>query len=204
MSPTAKPHLAATDSPPPLPVHFGDIVRLRQTCKRYRALTSPTQMRALFGPVNLRYEILGHCKVCLTRDLEGTFERRGINQLLSVPTDVGYPFSTVCIKCAFAANDRRLRVGQLVKLGNHGTAWICRWCGWPILEMIYSSGDPYFHRKCDWHFGGAMQRFVVLGCMQFAVGVVAASFSWRYFRHRALAFAPSLVRGAPVPPRRSS
>lgn len=149
-------------------------------------------MRALFGPVNFRKEILGHCKVCLARALEG--EEQGETLLLSESTDVGYPFSTVCIKCAFAANDRRLRVGQQVKLGNNESAWICRWCGWPIYEVHSSNANPHFHHSCERAFRSAMRRFRFIGWIQFALGVVAAALSWRYFRHAALAFAPTVVR----------
>lgn len=153
-------------------------------------------MRALFGPLNLRKEILGHCKVCLARDLG---EDAGETLLLSEPTDVGYPLSTVCIECAFAANDRRLRAGQQVKLGNNLSVWVCRWCDWPIYEVWYSTADPYFHHDCESAFRRAMRRFRFVGWIQFALGVVAAALSWRYFRHAALAFAPTVVRGAPVP-----
>jgi hypothetical protein len=144
-------------------------------------------MRALFGPVNLRHEILGHCKVCLERDLDGE------TQLLSTPTDLGYPFSSICIKCALIANDRRLRVGQQVQLGNHASAWICRWCGWPIHEGFNSCSKPHFHHSCEWAFRAAMRHFVLLGWIQLALGIVAAALSWRYFRHAALVFASTVV-----------
>jgi hypothetical protein len=149
-------------------------------------------MRALFGPVNLRHEILGHCKVCLERDLDGE------TQLLSTPTDLGYPFSSICIKCALIANDRRLRVGQQVQLGNHASAWICRWCGWPIHEEFNSCSKPHFHHSCEWAFRAAMRRFVLLGWIQLALGIVAAALSWRYFRHAVLVFAPTVVGSALV------
>jgi hypothetical protein len=165
---------------------FADIVRLRKTCKQLHALASPRQIRILFGPEQLRMQLLGHCKTCLLYD---PFRSRLLQPTLADP---GYPLASSCLDCAIKARDPRIRVGKKINLANFDTVWVCRWCGYPIVEGG-AFGCEQMHRFCYKRYNDVLFIFFVLGWLQLGLGIVAAALAWRYYRHSQLVFAPTVV-----------
>jgi hypothetical protein len=165
---------------------FADIVRLRWTCKQLHAFANPQQLRTLFGPEQLRLQLLSHCKVCLRYDQFRT------HLLHSTQMDQGYPLSRRCIDCAIKARDPRIRVGRKVLLGDYASVWVCRWCGFPIVEGA-AFGYEQMHRKCYRHYNDVLFVFFILGWIQLTLGIVAAALSWKYYRHSTIVFAPTVV-----------
>lgn len=165
---------------------FADIVRLRETCKQLRALASPQQIRSLMGAAQLRAQLLGHCKSCLLHD---PFRSRLLQPTLADP---GYPLASRCLDCALKARDPRIRVGRKINLANFDTVWVCRWCGWPIVQGA-AFGAEQFHRLCYKRYNDALFGYFVLGWLQLSLGVVASALAWRYFRHAVLVFAPTVT-----------
>jgi hypothetical protein len=165
---------------------FADIVRLRKTCKLFHVLASPQQLRILFGPDQLRMQLLGHCKTCLLYD---PFRRR-----LLQPTvvDPGYPLASSCLDCAVKAGDTRIRVGKKINLANLDTVWVCRWCGLPIVDGG-AYGCEQMHRFCYKRYNDALFLFFVLGWLQLGMGITAAALAWKYYRSAVLVFAPSVT-----------
>ncbi|KAG7285628.1 hypothetical protein NEMBOFW57_010257 [Staphylotrichum longicolle] len=165
---------------------FADIVRLRKTCKQLHALASPQQLRILFGPAQLRMQLLGHCKSCLTYD---PFRRRLLQPTLADP---GYPLASCCLDCALKSGDPRIRVGKKINLANFDTVWVCRWCGYPIIEGG-AFGCEQMHRFCYKRYNDALFIFFVLGWLQLSMGIVAAALAWKYYRNAVLVFAPTVT-----------
>ncbi|KAK4130822.1 hypothetical protein BT67DRAFT_452161 [Trichocladium antarcticum] len=165
---------------------LADIMRLRKTCKHLHALASPEQIRTLMGPAQLRMQLLGHCKTCLRHD---PF-RSGLLQ--PALNDPAYPLASSCIDCAVKARDPRIKVGRALMLANFDTAWVCRYCGLPIVEGA-AFGHEQFHRFCYKRYNDRLLLFFLLGWLQWGLGIVAAALAWKYYRHAVLVFAPTVT-----------
>ncbi|ELQ44718.1 hypothetical protein OOU_Y34scaffold00062g15 [Pyricularia oryzae Y34] len=167
-------------------LNFGDIERLRRTCRFYRKLASPRAIRVLFGPDHLRRLLLSHCARCLAYDEERL-------SLLQAPvTHPDFPLCALCVDCAVAERDDRIVVGRKVTMGNGDGVWICRWCGWPVT-VSPATGHVQFHRRCYNKYNDALLFFFSLGWMQLALGVIGAALAWRYFRNDIQVFAPTVT-----------
>ncbi|KAK4149990.1 hypothetical protein C8A00DRAFT_18403, partial [Chaetomidium leptoderma] len=167
-------------------LNFADIVRLRKTCKQMHALATPQQIRILFGPKELRDQLLGHCKTCLIHD---PFRSRLLQPTLADP---GYPLASRCLDCALKDRDPRIRVGKKINLANFDTVWVCRWCGYPIVHGG-AFGYEQMHRFCYKRYNDVLFVFFVLGWLQLGLGIVAAALAWRYYRDSVLVFAPTVA-----------
>jgi hypothetical protein len=165
---------------------FADIVRLRKTCKQLHDLANPQQIRILFGPAQLRMQLLGHCKTCLLYD---PFRSRLLQPDM---VDPGYPLASRCLDCAVKARDSRIRVGKKINLANFDTVWVCRWCGYPIVEGG-AFGYEQMHRFCYKRYNDILLAFFVTGWLQLGLGIVAAALAWKYYRNSLLVFAPTVV-----------
>ncbi|KAL1835634.1 hypothetical protein VTJ49DRAFT_6301 [Mycothermus thermophilus] len=165
---------------------FADIIRLRRTCKQLRALANPKQVQYLFGADRLRLQLLSHCRVCLRYDPSRS------NLLSTNLMDLGYPLSSRCVKCAIEARDPRIRVGKKIVLASADSVWVCRWCGFPIIEGA-AFGCEQMHRECYRRYNDVLFIFFILGWIQLSLGIVAAALAWRYYRHDILMFAPTVT-----------
>jgi hypothetical protein len=160
---------------------LSDIERLRRTCQYYRQLLSPDYVRALVGGhLGLASQLTGHCQTCLESP-----ERHG----LILQTE-NQPLSSKCFSCSLQA--RELSVGTAVPLADASKAWVCRWCGWPVVGP-HSWASEQFHISCYDGYYRVLWMFLLLGFAQFAVGVVAAALSLVYFRKELVVFAPTVV-----------
>jgi hypothetical protein len=176
---------------------FGDIERMRRTCKHFYHLASPEIMRLTLGATNLREMLLSHCHVCLAHDASR-------ENLLMAETGKDYPFSAKCITCALRARDRRLSrktIAEKTTLGSGMKVWVCRWCGLPVVGT-HAPRHAQFHPKCYSRYGNVLIAFFFAGWVQLSLGLTAAAFAWKYFRNEILVFAPSVVSRYPQAQRR--
>ncbi|OTA96303.1 hypothetical protein M434DRAFT_375123 [Hypoxylon sp. CO27-5] len=164
---------------------FGDMERLRRTCRHFRVLLNPDFVRAHFGGDELFIrQLTSHCQSCLSRP--------GRHSLIFYPATDGRPPSSKCFQCS--VQERHLHVGTRLQLANTRSAWVCRWCGWPISGSAASSfAHQQFHAGCYDRYYHVLWGFLWLGFAQFAVGVVAAVLSLIYFRGDLLVFPPAIV-----------
>ncbi|KAH9885905.1 hypothetical protein F4778DRAFT_489961 [Xylariomycetidae sp. FL2044] len=174
---------------------LGDMERLRRTCRHYERLLNRPFIRAHFDgdDARLASQLTSHCQTCLAEP--------GRHSLLILR-----PPSAKCFGCA--VRERELRVGSRVALASGGGgggrrtntvatrpeagAWVCRWCGWPV-NGAPSWANEQFHINCYDRYYRVLWIFLCLGFAQFAVGVVAATLSLRYFRDDLLVFPPAVV-----------
>lgn len=160
---------------------LSDLERLRRACQYYRFLLSPEYVRALFGgQAGLASQLTGHCQECL--------ETPGRSSLILQPKN--QPLSSKCFRCC--VNEGELKTGEKLPLANAGKAWVCRWCGWPVVGP-HSWANEQFHIACYDRYYRILWVFLFLGFAQFAVGVVAAALSLVYFRDKLVIFAPTVV-----------
>ncbi|KAI1506667.1 hypothetical protein F5X99DRAFT_423287 [Biscogniauxia marginata] len=176
---------------------FGDLERLRRTCRFYRNLLNPDYIREHFGGDRrlLEWQLTSHCQSCLANPGRHSLilqSSGGGGGGSSTPRQAP---SSKCFRCAVQARD--LHVGTKLPLANARSAWVCRWCGWPIAAG--GGGEPpswaseQFHVGCYDRYYGVLWAFLCLGFAQLAAGVAAAALSLRYFRGHLLVFAPAVA-----------
>lgn len=165
---------------------FADIVSLRKTCRTFHLLASPSEMRILLGRDQFRHLLRCHCKICLLHNED----RKKLLQ--SENRDIGYPLSNKCIDCALAAEDPRVKVGRKVHLANFDSVWVCRWCGRPVAETVATNSEQ-FHRVCYESYSNTLVVFVLLGWIQWCLGIVAGALAWRYFRWNDIVLGPTIT-----------
>lgn len=167
-------------------LNFGDIERLRRTCRHYHSLCSPHAIRTLFGAATLRLLMISHCGSCLRYD-----ESRESLLIASV-TGRDWPLNARCVDCAVSGRDRRLVVGRKITMGNGEGVWVCRWCGWPVVTDA-AQGHAQFHEGCYDAYNRVLLWFFMLGWVQLGLGIVGAALAWRYFRDTTWILAPTVV-----------
>lgn len=165
---------------------FGDIERLRRTCKYWYNFATPRLVRSIWGPDTFRAILIRHCRICLT------YCPRDVARLLTTPLDAGYPLSSRCVKCTIQSRDGTVRIGRKTTLGNFTDYWTCRWCGWPITTDS-STGHPQFHKRCYDRYAIVLLAFFLLGWVQFFLGIAGSGLCWHYFRNDKLVLAPTIV-----------
>ncbi|KAI3396488.1 hypothetical protein diail_12108 [Diaporthe ilicicola] len=165
---------------------FGDIERLRRTCKYWYNFATPRLVRSIWGPDTFRAILIRHCRVCLT------YCPRDVARLITTPLDAGYPLSSRCVKCTVQSRDGTVRIGRKTTLGNFTDYWTCRWCGWPITNDS-STGHSQFHKRCYDRYAVVLLAFFLLGWIQFSLGMVGSGLCWHYFRSDHLVFAPTII-----------
>lgn len=162
---------------------FGDMQRLRRTCRHFHGLLNADFVRQHFGGDEAYVrQLTSHCAACL--------ERPGRHRLILQSVANNRAPSSKCFRCAAAA--RELRVGRQVPLASARAAWVCRWCGWPVAGAP-SAAHEQFHVACYDGYYRVLWGFLLLGFAQFAAGVVAAALSLVYFRAHLLVLPPAVA-----------
>ncbi|KAJ9143314.1 hypothetical protein NKR23_g6472 [Pleurostoma richardsiae] len=185
----AEQHRALLNLPPEIllliirQLGLSDVVNLRRVSKRLRMLASPQIVRSLHTSEGTDFDALleSHCSTCM-RHLH-----RGTNRLRTTPSTPGYPLSSL--------GHTLLRPGLKVQLGDYEEYWVCGWCGWPVLpqQQKVLPHRECFHGKCYRAYDRYVLLFLLLGLVQFTIGVVAAALVWSFFRKDALVFWPTTV-----------
>lgn len=168
-------------------LRFADIIRLRRTSMYWRFFATPQLLRTVHGPERLHMMLLQHCRHCLDYCPVDT------TRTATTHTDPGYPLSSRCVTCVVQSKDNTIRAGRQVTLADAVDYWTCRWCGWPVTRDP-EAGQPEFHKWCyhTYFFGGVLS-WVVLGCIQFALGLVGSALVWHYFRTTVAAWGPTAI-----------
>ncbi|SPO03627.1 uncharacterized protein DNG_06310 [Cephalotrichum gorgonifer] len=178
-----------TSLPPELQVlilrhlSFADIQRLRHTSRFYRSLITKSLLKDIYGPT-LDAVLLSHCHICHAHDpSRAAF-------LYADITDPRYPFCSTCVACAAARDE--LVAGRRVSMGNFRSAWVCRWCGYPVLSSP-AWHQPHFHRRCYSWYGSTLLMYLLLGWVQFCVVVTGAALCFRYFKGERMVLVPCII-----------
>ena len=161
---------------------FGDVERFRRTCWLLRSRISKPLLRSLFP--NLPAALLATCYLCLRSD----DSRQGL--VRGELSDARYPLASRCFGC-FAQHDGFM-VGHKYQLANDATAWVCRWCGYPVVADG-AWNQPEFHRVCYRSYGLVLKIYISAGCAQWCVVVVGAALCWAFFQHNLLVIPPTIV-----------
>lgn len=165
---------------------FGDIQRLRKTCRHFYALGSRDMLQVTLGKSALDQQLLAHCSKCLLYDPDR------INLLRAEPGDA-WPFTAKCIGCALHTRDWRLSrrtMGFKVTMADATECWVCRWCSEPVISG-QAQGHAQFHRLCWQKYNLHLVLFFLAGLGQFCAGVVASALAWRYWRGDRMVWGPA-------------
>ncbi|KAL7943796.1 hypothetical protein V8C42DRAFT_328468 [Trichoderma barbatum] len=157
---------------------YGEIQRLRQTCRLFRESIDDSIMLSLF-PM-LVEEMLGTCYICLTH--------KGTHWMIKGNlAHQRFPMTSKCFDCI--ARRSGFIVGQLYQLVCAESVFVCRWCGIPVSRQQH----PEFHNSCYPKF---KMLFVLHGCaggMQWIVVIVGSALCWHYFRHQRMIMIPVVI-----------
>lgn len=175
---------------------LGDLERLRRTCTSYHRLLSPEFVRDLFArrPGGLEGQFARVCQDCFANpDRADELILQPQTRPRSVRSSHGGrppPLTAKCLKCS--VRDRDCKIGQGVVLANGRRAWTCRWCGWPVTGKS-SWASEQFHRHCYDGYIRIFWKFMILGFVQLAIGVVATALSLHFFRDDPYVFIPAVI-----------
>lgn len=162
-----------------------DMELLRRSSHYWRALVTRDVVVSLVGRADLDAMITCHCRFCLYRDQS----RRTLLYPMWPPHSV--PPFVLCVECARREFEGVVVGGRRVMMADGVVVALCRWCGWPIRSGFYSVEE--FHPNCSRSYRRAWMFYLVAGCVQLSLGVVAVALAWRYFRNVLLVFAPTVV-----------
>lgn len=163
-------------------LNFGDIERLRRTCRVMRGGIPKPLIRSLFP--DLKMALLGTCYECLSH------QPTRAHLIRADENEHRYPLSSKCFSCI--ARKGEFKVGTKYIIGNYTTAWVCRWCGMPIISTA-AWNQPEFHRRCYRVYNKILLLYFLAGCAQWVVVVIAYALTSAYFRQYAMVLGPTTV-----------
>ena len=149
---------------------FADFERLRRTCRSYHAFITKSVISQFFSPAELRTTLLSHCYLCLRHDPS----RKAL--LCPDRSDPRYPLASRCIDCASRRDE--FAVGKRFALGNLTSAWICRWCGFPVPSDEAAIHVANFHRACHRKFNFCVVGWFFTGMLQAIFTLIASALCW--------------------------
>ncbi|POR34580.1 Uncharacterized protein TPAR_05235 [Tolypocladium paradoxum] len=154
---------------------FGEILRVRRTCKALRNSVSRSTVQFLVP--HWRRARWSTCTVCLryspahTRVFYEATADGGTNYLPDAPE---------CVECIAQRNG--FRVGSRYFMGRHGAVRICRYCGQPIVTEP-APGHEEFHGEChSRHLGNRTWHVVYFGIYVVFSSVAAYICIWSHPR----------------------
>lgn len=161
---------------------FGDIERLRRTCRLFRVGIPKPMIRSLLP--DLKAALLSTCYECLSQD---TARARLIG---ADDGDARFPLANRCFKCV--AKKGEFFVGRKYILADHSTIWVCRLCGLPVMTAA-AWNQPEFHRKCYRRYSQILFLYFLAGVLQWCMVLIAAVLCWHFFKKDVLVLAPTIV-----------
>lgn len=152
---------------------FGDIERLRRSCRFFRASVTPSLVRSLLAG-EFQREVRFTCYLCLKRYDHGAC-------LVSTDRhDARYPLSSRCVECVWKTKD--FDVGRKYLMGSDVAVYVCRWCGRPVTTHP-AWNQPEFHKRCFKRYTRAVFLYYLIGLAQWVLVFIGSGLVWHYFRH---------------------
>ncbi|KAI9170924.1 RNA-dependent RNA polymerase [Paramyrothecium foliicola] len=154
---------------------FGDVERLRRTCRFLRTHISKPMMRVIFR--DLQSAILSTCSLCISS------QRYNKDIVLTEPTHVRHPFSSKCVRCLVVREE--FMVDTKYTLGCGTDAYICRLCGYPVLVMS-DSDDHHVHTTCQRSYLRRGLLFYRAAFIQALAHIIGTSLCWAFYDDQAV------------------
>ncbi|KAL7956978.1 hypothetical protein V8C34DRAFT_287242 [Trichoderma compactum] len=160
---------------------FGEIQRLRQTCRLFRDGINNEVMAGLFP--RIVEAMLSTCYVCLK-------QMRRDEIVLGNEEHVRYPMTSKCFNCM--AKRSGFMVGQIYALASSEPVYVCRWCGIPVtVEMGFNQAE--YHNPCFEKFKMVSGLHYTIGVLQWTVVVCGSALCWHNFRRQRMATVPVVL-----------
>ncbi len=161
---------------------FGDIERLRRTCRFFRIRISKPLIRSLFPELGSR--LRRTCYLCLTH------HPTGAEVVSTDASDARFPLSSRCVGCVIKKRD--FMVGRKYMMGNDVPVYVCRWCGYPVSSSP-AWNQPEFHKKCFRRYTHVVFAYYFFGVAQWVIMIIAAALCWQYYRQNIAVLVPAIV-----------
>lgn len=153
---------------------FGDIERLRRTCRFFRARVSTPLVRSLLAP-HFAWHIRFTCRLCLKQHTAGA-------SLVSTDRhDASFPLSSRCVECVW--KEKGFDVGRKYLMGSDVAVFVCRWCGRPVTSQP-AWNQPEFHKPCFKRYTQVVFLYYFIGLVQWVLVFIASGMCWHYFPSR--------------------
>ncbi|KAL7906965.1 hypothetical protein GGI35DRAFT_100692 [Trichoderma velutinum] len=157
---------------------FGEIQRLRQTCRLFRESIDDEVVMSLFP--RMFETMLSTCYVCLKH-------ARGNEIVLGNVAHVRFPMTSKCFNCI--ARRSCFMVGKRYTLANSETVYVCRWCGIPVTaEMGWN--QPEYHVPCYQKYKMVFGLHYTIGVVQWVAVLCGSALCWHYFRRQLMVTIP--------------
>lgn len=164
---------------------FGDIQRLRQTCRLFRTNINREVIVYLFPRLN--EWMMRTCYICLRYREENEI-------MMGSALHLEYPFTSKCFDCI--ARRSHFMVGKPYTLANSEAVYVCRWCGIPVtVEAGWN--QPEYHVPCYEKFKRAIVLHYTIGMAQWMVVLAGSVLCWHYFKSQLVVIIPVVVSVTP-------
>ncbi|QUC21021.1 uncharacterized protein UV8b_05262 [Ustilaginoidea virens] len=170
---------------------FGDIERLRRTCRFTRQRIPKSLVYQLFPDMAVAF--YSTCYVCLDHDASG-------NSIVAARKDhPRRPMANRCVRCVAQSNS--FMVGRQYLLASRRIAWLCRWCGYPVVGES-ARNQPEFHVECWLRYERSSRLYAVVGVVQWLMAIACSGICLEMFKDEARISAPAALAiiGCWLPP----
>lgn len=165
-------------------LHFGDIDRLRRTCRSFRTVIDKPTIIAVFP--DLSEVLTTTCRHCLGTDRSA---RLIIKEKDDHPLQ---PLGNQCWRCA--ARRKEYRIGKQYHMVDETKGFFCRWCGYPcIREGRLGQTWSQYHKPCYRRRIKAMLFYMSAGTIQWLATLGALGMCWICFHEHAVITGPTVV-----------
>jgi hypothetical protein len=152
-------------------LHFGDIDRLRRSCRSFRTAIDKSMIRAVFP--NFSEVLSTTCRYCLGTDQTARLIIKDDDHPLQ-------PLGNLCWRCA--SKKKEYQVGKQYHMVEEIKGYFCRWCGFPTIREGRSRRTrTQYHSDCYRMRIRAMFCYMVAGLLQWAALFAASGMCWAHF-----------------------
>lgn len=165
-------------------LHFGDIDRLRKTCRALRLAIDKPVIRMTFP--DLSRVLANTCRDCLGTDCCGKL------MILANEKSPEQPLANRCWRCM--AKGKSLVAGKKYRTGSgKGKYCVCRWCGLFVSRPEVFGQEAEYHDTCYRTRMISWYVYMGIGLLQWAVTLTALGMCWTHFKEHTLVLGSTVV-----------
>jgi hypothetical protein len=165
-------------------LHFGDIDRLRRTCRALRLSIDKPVIQMVFS--DLPRVLANTCRDCLGTDCCGKLV------ILANEKSPDQPLANQCWRCM--ARSKSLVAGKKYRTGSgKGKYCVCRWCGLFVSRPEVFGQEAEYHDTCYRTRMKGWYVYMGIGLLQWAITFTPLGMCWTHFNGYALVIGSTVV-----------
>lgn len=170
-------------------LEFGDIDRLRRTCRGFRMSISKPMIKAAFP--YLSETLASTCRHCLGTDASSR---------LIIKTTYNYPqgaFKNQCWRCVSRRKDYKLDTRY--EMVDETKGYFCRWCGYPVPRgagVGHRLERTQYHNSCSRKRSVAHRWWFATGFFQWGLLLAACGMCWDLYHEYPMVIGFTIVSEA--------